>query len=280
MSEASGDILRADAVTFGYAERPRFLGPIDLRITAGQCWGIIGPNGAGKSTLLRLLAGLAAPASGRVLLDGVSIESVAARRRARRVAFLPQGTTSDLAHSVRDIVLMGRYPHRGLGFFENTQDRAVADAAIMTTQLADFAERPLNTLSGGEAQRAHIAAALAQEPAVFLLDEPTSSLDLYHQISIMTLLRRLADDDGLAVVVVTHDVNLAARYCSHLLLLDDGRAAACGSPHEVMTAETLRRVYGVEVQLAQIAGVARPWAVALRLAEDEWPPQQDQRGGR
>lgn len=277
MTDADASILSATGVTFGFPQRPAFLHPVHLDIRPGECWGIIGPNGAGKSTLLRLLAGLLRPTAGTVCLEGRSLRDVSPRARARRIAFLPQHLPTDLATIARDVVLMGRFPHRQFGLFESADDFAIADRAMATTGTLEFAERPLATLSGGEAQRVHIAAAIAQQPAALLLDEPTASLDLYHQLSIFSILQNLTRHDrrgtgaspvdpcgtgvspvnpggagvspvnALAAVVVTHDVNLAARFCSHVLLLDDGKPVAAGPPAEVVTAEILEAVYQVEL---------------------------------
>jgi iron complex transport system ATP-binding protein len=251
-------------VTFGVPQRPGFLQPIDLEIGEGQCWGIIGPNGAGKSTLLRLMAGLLKPASGTMRLEGFPFHDVPLRQRARRVAFLPQNLPGDLPSTAREIVLMGRFPHRRFGLFENADDMRIADNALAAMGVTEFADRPLATLSGGEAQRVHIAAVIAQEPAALLLDEPTASLDLFHQLSIFTILGNLAARSGVAVVVVTHDINLAARFCSHILLLHDGRPVAKGGPRDVLKPEALQAAYDVE--LASIASdqTPGPWIVPLR----------------
>ena len=256
-------ILDTLDLAYGFPPRPDFLRPLNLAIGAGECWGIIGPNGAGKSTLLRLLAGLLAPRSGDVRLDGRPLRDIPPRIRARRIAFLPQHAPADLAMPAREIVLMGRFPHRRFGLFDNAEDLAVADRAMTVTGTTEFADRPLSTLSGGEAQCVHIAAALAQEPAVLLLDEPTASLDLFHQLSIFSILSDLTARQGLAVVVVTHDVNLAARYCSHVLLLDDGRCVAAGPPADVIRPDVLQPVYRVDLAMLPAGDPARRWVVPL-----------------
>ncbi len=253
MTDRQPSILSAKGVTYGFPRRPDFLQAIDLRVDRGEFWGIIGPNGAGKSTLLRLLAGLWKPAAGRVHLDDRPLAAVAPLERARRIAFLPQQMPADLAAAVREVVLMGRFPHRRLSLFDNADDRRIADRALVAMQAEQLADRPMTTLSGGEAQRVHIAAVIAQQPTVLLLDEPTASLDLYHQLSIFSLLRNLVQRDRLAVVVVTHDINLAARFCSRILLLHEGRPVASGPPADVIRPEILAPVYGVE-----LAAVASP----------------------
>lgn len=243
-------LLALDAVSFGYPARPDFLKPVSVEMRAGECWGVVGPNGAGKSTLLRIAAGLRSPGGGRVLLDNRPLASMPPIERARAIAFLPQNPPADLPLPVGDVVLMGRFPHRRMGLFEDAADRKVAEDVMRLTHTSAFAARALSTLSGGEAQRVHLAAALAQKPRVLLLDEPTASLDLRHQLAIFSLLRDLARREGLLVVIVTHDLNLAAGFCSHVLLLDDGRSIAAGTPAEVMTPDVLEPVYGVRLQRA------------------------------
>ncbi len=262
MTDAAPAILAAEAVTCGFPQRPDFLKPVSLQIAGGQCWGIIGPNGAGKSTLLRLFAGLLAPTSGRLLFEGRPLTRVGLRERARRIAFLPQSPPRDMAMSARDVVLLGRYPHRQFGLFESAADFQLTRRAMMTTQTLEYADRPISTLSGGEAQRVHIAAALTQEPILLLLDEPTAALDLYHQLSIFGILQELTRQSGLAVVVVTHDLNLAARFCTHVLLLDDGTTIASGPPNTVITPQVLEPVY--EVKLAAVKAGGEPgWIVPI-----------------
>ena len=255
-------ILSALDLAFGFPQRPDFLKAVNMAVCRGQRWGVIGPNGAGKSTLLRLLAGLLEPAHGQVRLDQQAIASLPHRDRARRLAFMPQSLPRDLPTPAREIVLMGRYPHRGLGMFETAADQEIARRAMEVTRTWEFADRSLSTLSGGEAQRVHIAAALAQQPAVLLLDEPTAALDLHHQLEIFSLLQRLSEEKRIAVVVVTHDLNLAARYCSHALLLDDGRIAAQGPPEDVIRPAVLESVYDVELH-ESILPDGR-WLVPLR----------------
>lgn len=240
-------LLALRDVRFGFPTRPHFLGPISLAVAGGECWAIVGPNGAGKSTLLRLMAGLHTPHAGEVEIDGVPLRSISTRRRAQLVAFLPQRTPADIDFCARDVVLLGRYPHRSLGLFDSAEDHHVAERAMVLTETLEYADRPITTLSGGEAQRVHLAAALAQEPRVLLLDEPTASLDLQHQLGIFGILHDRARNDGLAVVVVTHDVNLAAQFCTHVLLLHEGQAVAKGLAAAVLTPSILEPVYGVKL---------------------------------
>ena len=263
--DADGAVmLGLDDVRFGFDTRPDFLGPVSLTVRRGDCWAIVGPNGAGKSTLLRIMAGLLTPQAGSVSLEGNPLGSLTGRERAKRIAFVAQSPGIELDFTARDIVMMGRFPHRSFGLFESVGDARFAERTMTITNTAAFADRPMTTLSGGEAQRVHLAAALTQDPAVLLLDEPTASLDLHHQLAIFEILRERAESDGLAVVVVTHDVNLAARFCSHVLLLHEGGAVAQGAPDEVLTPAQLAPVYGVEMATLTLEGdPARRWIVPL-----------------
>ena len=241
------DLLNLAGVRFGFPTRTDFLGPVSLTVQRGQCWAIVGPNGAGKSTLLRLMAGLLQPHAGKVQLLGRSLSEMPGRQRAKHIAYLPQNVSRDLDFCVRDVVLMGRYPHRSLGLFESAEDYRITETAMNTTQTIEFADRAMRTLSGGEAQRVHVAAALAQQPEALLLDEPTASLDIRHQLAVFRVLTERVREGELGAAVVLHDVNLAAGFCTHALLLDEGRVAASGTPAEVITPEVLGPVYGVEL---------------------------------
>ncbi len=259
MSLKAKSMLVLEDVQFGFPNRPEFLGPVSLSIGGGQHWAIVGPNGAGKSTLLRLMAGLTKPTQGVITLGGAAVADIPARERARRVALVPQQVSGDIDLSVREVVLLGRFPHRPFGLFENAEDLEIVEGAMQRTATLPFAERRMATLSGGEAQRVHLAAALAQEPELLLLDEPTASLDLRHQLDIFGILRDRAVREGLAVVVVTHDVNLAAQFCSDVLVLNDGVQIASGPPAEVLTPEILQPVYGVDLSAIRMAGDSPRW---------------------
>lgn len=239
--------LELHDVRFGYETKPDFLGPITLCVRAGECWALVGPNGAGKSTLLRVMAGLIRSSAGLLHVAGRHLGDLSVQDRAKLVAFLPQHVPTDLTDTVAEIVRLGRHPHRSFGLFESEQDHLEAERAMRVTGTLPFADRSLNTLSGGEAQRVHVAAALAQQARVLLLDEPTASLDIVHQQAIFRVLRQRAMADGIAVVVVTHDVNLAAPFCTHAIVLDSGRVAASGTTADVLTPEILSPVYGLEL---------------------------------
>ncbi len=258
------DLLKLAGVRFGFPTRPHFLGPVSLTIQRGQCWAIVGPNGAGKSTLLRLMAGLLRPDSGQIHLLGRSLGQTSGRQRAKHIAFLSQNVSRDLDFCARDVVLMGRFPHRSLGLFESAEDYRITEGAMSITQTLEFADRPMTTLSGGEAQRVHIAAALAQRPDILLLDEPTASLDIQHQIAVFGVLAEGVRGGSIAAIVVLHDVNLAAGFCTHVLLLSEGRVVAIGPPEEVITPEVLGPVYGVKfATLLMPDRPGRRWVVPL-----------------
>ena len=270
MSPDAEVMLTLRNVRFGFAARPDFLGPLTMSIERGACWAIVGPNGAGKSTLLRLMAGLHQPHSGAVEFRGTRLDAMSSRNRARRIAFVPQQVPLDLDFRVQDVVLLGRFPHRSLGLFESVEDHLIAERAMEVTGTLALVDRPVANLSGGEAQRVHVAAALAQQTEVLLLDEPTASLDLKHQLGIFRILQARTATDGLAVVVVTHDVNLAAQFCTHVLVLDDGRPAAQGPPAEVLIPEVLEPIYEVELTNLGTPGEPnRQWIVPVHSANEE-----------
>ena len=228
---------------------PDVLKDIFLEVDRGDLVGILGPNGSGKTTLLKLLGGVFPPASGSVTLDGRSLADWSRREIARRVAFVPQETTTAFDFTVLDIVLMGRFPHLGAFALEGPEDLAIARRALEATGTAAFEERAFSTLSGGEKQRVVVASALAQSPVLLLLDEPTASLDIGHQIEVQTLLRRLNADSGVTMVLSTHDLNLAAALCRRLVLLKDGHVLATGRTEEVLTPDAVRELYHVDAEV-------------------------------
>lgn len=246
--------LTAERVCFAFDRGREFLVDVSISAASGMCLGIVGPNGAGKSTLLRLLGGLARPARGSVSIDGTSFDDLSAVARAKRIAYLPQRVPAAAGLTAAQVVLMGRYPHRGLGLFESARDVEIARDAMALTETSAFVDRSIASLSGGEAQRVHLAAALAQQPDVLLLDEPTTALDWRHQLAIFEILRRMATECGAAVVVVTHDLNLAGRYCDQVLLMDQGRAVISGPAGDVLRPDVLAPVFDVAVTSVPIEG--------------------------
>lgn len=226
---------------------------VTLHVEPGEILGIVGPNGSGKTSLLKLLAKLAAPHQGSIALFGISLAHLSQEDTAKTVAFVPQESAPMFPFTVAETVLMGRFPHRhrtrwNLGFgWEDQEDCEVAAHAMATMDIGHLAPRAVTDLSGGERQRTMIARALAQTPRVMLLDEPTAFLDLQHQIEICAVLRRLREQRGLTVVIVSHDLNLASQYCDRVAMLKEGRVSALGIPSEVMSVEILREVYGCDV---------------------------------
>lgn len=250
-------LLEFDAVAFRYPGSGWRLAGVSLAVGGGEVVGIIGPNGSGKTTLLRLGAGVLRPEAGAVHLAGRDIRDLSRRRIARLLGYLPQHVTSGFDYRVEEVVAMGRFPHlRGAGFL-SARDAEVVARCLAASEVEALRGRRLSRLSGGERQRALLASVLAQEPRVLLLDEPTVSLDLHHQRRFFALVRRLAAG-GIAVAVVTHDVNLASLYCDRLALLRDGRLAHRGTPDEVLTPEVLRATYGEEVVLERHPECGRP----------------------
>jgi iron complex transport system ATP-binding protein len=219
------------------------LSDITLEVVPGSLYSILGPNGSGKSTLLRLMLGELKASAGTVVFGGRSLPGWPRRAMAQQVAFVPQEEPLAFPLTVRQLVEMGRFPHVGvLGRF-TPEDGVSVQRALEIAGIEGLADRSINTLSGGERQRARIARALAQEPSTLVLDEPTASLDLHYEMGTFELMRELASGSGFTVVVATHNLNLAARYSSQLLLLSGGRMQAMGSPAEVLTHDTLEQVY-------------------------------------
>jgi len=217
---------------------------ISFGVETGDFFIVIGPNGSGKTTLMKIIAGVIKPQQGRLKVFDRSLESIPRKELARKVAYVPQQETMDFPFSVTEIVLMGRSPHLGLLGWEQTTDLKIAERAIAFTETEHLARRKLNELSGGERQRVFIARAICQEPQIILLDEPTASLDLAHQIKIMDLMEKLRAEKNITIVMVSHDVNLAAMYARRLLLLNQGRIATLGPPGEVLNYAILEAVYG------------------------------------
>lgn len=238
--------LAAESISIGYAET-NVLAETTIEIPRGKCVALLGRNGAGKSTLLRALAGIQPPRAGRITYQGRDIATLGPTARGRRIAYLPQQVSPEIPFTVFEIVLMGRYPHRGLSMFSSGEDRQVVRRVLERTRLQPLADKKCTELSGGEFHRVLVASILAQEAPVMLLDEPTASLDLEHRSSIMKMIGEDEEEDR-TVVVATHDLNLASAHCSWVVaLMGDGRVRT-GPAREVLTESFVAELFGVCVQ--------------------------------
>ncbi|NDV00322.1 ABC transporter ATP-binding protein [Pseudoroseicyclus tamaricis] len=240
--------LAAEALVAGYAERAVLEG-VDLAVPPGKITAIVGANACGKSTLLRAMSRLLSPREGQVVLDGKAVHRMPAKALARTLGLLPQAPIAPEGITVADLIGRGRHPHHGtFTRWSRADDTAVA-AAMEATKTLDLAERAVDELSGGQRQRVWIAMALAQETDLLLLDEPTTFLDVAHQVEVLDLLVDLNASRGTTIVMVLHDLNLAARYADHLIALAAGKLHAAGPPQAVLTVETIRHVFGLDSQV-------------------------------
>lgn len=226
-------------------EAHRLLDGVDLRVEKGQMVGLIGPNGAGKSTLLRAISGILRCQDGTVMLEGRDIKDMTTKDVAAGLALIPQIAPYTHGFTSMELVLMGRYPHLGRFQVEGKEDERIAREAMALTETDQFAHRTLDTLSGGERQRVFVARALAQQPRMLLLDEPTSNLDVLHQLMVLDLVRHLVDD-GLTAVAAFHDLSMAARYCDRLVVMSGGKVVANGLPEDVLTPRLIETVFKVK----------------------------------
>jgi iron complex transport system ATP-binding protein len=254
------DALAAERLTFAYSGRPIFR-EFSLSLADGELAGLIGPNGSGKTTLLRILTGVLRPDSGRVLLYGEDLERISPRNRARMLAVVPQESRTLFDYTVLEVALMGRFAHLGLLGMESREDVAIAEESLAEVGMDRVVSCSLNELSSGERQRVYVARALAQQPRVLLLDEPTSFLDLKYRLQIYEILARLNRERDLTVLTISHDLNLAARYCRKLHLIREGRLAASGAPPEVITGAVIREVYGTDSEIGKDPRTGSPFVI-------------------
>jgi iron complex transport system ATP-binding protein len=267
-------MLELDAVDFAYPRSGRQGPPfavhgLSLRLEHGEILGVLGPNASGKTTLVRLVSRVVAPSAGEIRLEGQRLDAFSRETVARLVAVVPQDAPAGFPHTVEELVLMGRFPHSPGRFFESREDRAIARDAMALTGVTALGTAPLDRLSGGERQRVMLARALAQQPRLLVLDEPTAHLDLRHQAECVALLRRLHRDSGLTVILVSHDLNLAGEVCHRLLLMTEGRAAMLGAPEAVLDPAVLEPVFRCQVEVLRHPRRGRP-VVMLR-----WPERGD-----
>ena len=252
MVEGEPNLLDVDSITFGYAKQP-LLYAVHLQVRAGEMLGLLGPNGSGKTTLLRLISGVLRPQQGKVFLEGRDLQQWGRRGAARRIAVVPQELHVPFAFTVEDMVGLGRTPFVNFLGSQTKHDQSIVQEAMQAAGIDTLAPRFFNELSGGERQRVIIAMALAQEPRLLLLDEPTSHLDIKYQVETLELVQRLNRERGVTVIAAMHDLNLAARYFPRLLLFQRGIVADAG-PAEVLEPKLLSRVYGVNVQVGILRG--------------------------
>ncbi|MFD5215485.1 ABC transporter ATP-binding protein [Microbacterium sp. NPDC058345] len=245
MADSSTPVLKARRLSVGFRADVPILESVDIAIPPGRITALIGANGSGKSTLLRTLGSALAPLGGSVLLDGVDMRSITRRRLAQAVSLLPQQPVAPEGISVRGLSEFGRHPHRGFLRRATPDDRQIVERALASAGLADLADRPLDELSGGQRQRAWIAMSLAQDTPIMLLDEPTTYLDIAHQLEILDLLADLNARRRTTIIMVVHDLNHAAHYAHHLIALHGGRVHASGRPEEVLTEGLVHDVFGV-----------------------------------
>ncbi|MFJ7748933.1 ABC transporter ATP-binding protein [Arthrobacter sp. NPDC097144] len=254
--------LNVENLTLGYGDRT-VIDSLDLMVPAGKVTAIIGANACGKSTLLRSMSRLLAPRSGHVLLDGKAVHSIPAKQLARTLGLLPQSPIAPEGITVADLVGRGRHPHQGIFARWNADDDAAVAAALDATSTAALADRAVDELSGGQRQRVWIAMALAQQTDLLLLDEPTTFLDVSHQIEVLDLLTDLNRSRGTTIVMVLHDLNLAARYADHLVAVADGKLHAAGLPEDVLTEATVRTVFGMDNMVITDPSSGKPLMLPL-----------------
>ncbi|TDD22467.1 ABC transporter ATP-binding protein [Nonomuraea diastatica] len=271
--------LAAEGVTLGYGDRV-VVESLDLAVPPGQITVIVGANACGKSTLLRSLSRLLSPRAGRVVLDGKEVHRMPAKKLARTLGLLPQSPLAPEGITVLDLVGRGRHPHQRILSRWDDQDDAAVAAALEATRTTDLADRPVDELSGGQRQRVWIAMALAQQTDLLLLDEPTTFLDASHQIEVLDLLTDLNRDRGTTIVMVLHDLNLAARYADHLIALADGRLHGAGAPSEVLTEERVRAVFGLDSRIIDDPISGRPLILPIGRHHVRPQPVRELEGDR
>ena len=251
-------MIEVNSISFRYHD-DWVLEDVSFRAERGEFVGLIGPNGSGKTTLLKILYGLLTPQKGEILFELVPIKKMERADIAKRIAVVAQETHLLFPFSVLETVLMGRSPYLGHLMFENEKDLEIAKKAMEWTKIVPFSERHMDELSGGERKRVFIARALAQEPEVILLDEPTASLDIQHQIDFLDLILTLNRERGLTIIMASHDINIASEFCDRLILLQKGRIYQMGTPEQVITKDNIETVYGCEVWIDRnpISGMPR-----------------------
>lgn len=254
--------LQVKNLQFGYRKQLVLKG-ISFDIENGKFVSIIGPNGSGKSTLLKTLNQLYPPTQGGILIDGKNINKLKKKELARKIALVPQDTIIDYDFTVEDIVLMGRHPYKGRFQKEDEKDYEIVNEVLKMTNTSHLKHRIITEISGGERQRVIIAKALAQKPSIILLDEPTSHLDINHQIEILSLLKKLNEEMSTTIVIVIHDVNLASRYSDEIIMLNEGKILEIGIPEKVITKKNIEIAYDLKVEIEKNKYTNRLYLTAL-----------------
>ena len=256
------EIMKIQNLYSGYGNENIIKG-IDLDIAKGELIGVIGPNGSGKTTLLRTMTGILKPQNGKILINSENLSKISHREIAKKVAVVKQNIESTML-SINDYVLMGRFPYYNkFQFFEKQNDRKLANKYMRLTDIYGLRHKLMSDISGGERQRAQIAKALTQEPAILLLDEPTSQLDIAHQIKVLDLIKRLNRNMGFTVIMVIHDLNMAAEYCTNLIMLKNGRVFKSGTPNDVLTYQNVEEVYNAVVIVQNNPLTNKPYIIPV-----------------
>lgn len=251
--------ISVNGIRFAYGKHP-ILNGLDFQMRSGEIIGIVGPNGCGKTTLLKCINKILTPLQGEVLLDGENLHSMKTSEIAKIMGYVPQTSSSDLSSpTVYEVVLMGRSPH--MAWKASPSDEEIVWNSLEELNVRDLASHPFSELSSGQTQRVLIARALAQEASILLLDEPTSNLDLKYQIDVMSMIHKLSKKKGLGIFAIIHDLNLAMKYCDTILLMEKGKVTAIGKPDEVLTKESIKKVYDVDVIIDRNYGM--PYIVVL-----------------
>jgi iron complex transport system ATP-binding protein len=256
------EIMKIQNLYSGYGNG-NIINGIDLNIEKGELVGIIGPNGSGKTTLLRTMTGILKPQNGKILIDSENLSKISHREIAKKIAVVKQNIEQVML-TINDYVLMGRFPYYNkFQFFEKQKDLELSNKYMRLTDVYELRHKLMSDISGGERQRAQIAKALAQEPAILLLDEPTSQLDIAHQIKILDLIKSLNLNMGFTVIMVIHDLNMASEYCSKLIMLKSGRVFKSGTPNDVLTYQNVEEVYNAVVIVQTNPLTGRPYIIPV-----------------
>lgn len=268
MTENKEIMLSFSHAAVGYGDKI-VLNDVSFEISKGEYVALIGSNGTGKSTLIKCVSGLLPLAGGEVQICGKNLTSLKPKERAQMVAVVPQSYYVDYDFTVEDIVMMGRNPYIDFRHRESKEDREIAERAMKMTKTDVFKGRYYNELSGGERQRVILARAITQQPDIILLDEPTSALDLHHQIEVMELIRELNEKEHITVMAVLHDINLASRFCSRIVILKDGKVKADGTPQEIVNRDEMESLYNMKLLIKHNPLLAKPEIVPIRVADEK-----------